>query len=66
MKWLKVWWHCLWFTFSKDRHQMCVKITGTGYLKNDRKDFCSCGYLNDGVTWEEEKKRGLLEWPVQK
>ena len=43
MKAFKVWWHCLFRTFSKDRHQHNCLYDATGQT-NYRSDWCSCGY----------------------
>lgn len=54
----KVLWHCL-FRMLKG---CCVCYTAqrdvSGKLVTCRW-FCSCGYLNEGVTWEQHKERVL-------
>lgn len=61
--WIKVWWHTLVHFFKCDfnpPHFMCStssRVLPWGKLV--RKDFCSCGYNNNGVTWDEELDKFL-------
>jgi len=50
-QWLKLWWHCLWLTTFRpgEDHRMC-SLSGEDRTKH----FCSCGYLNEGKTWDDE------------
>lgn len=51
--WFNVWWHCLWRLFKEPPHLMCAL-----YAIDPKRTthFCSCGYGNGGVTWEEFMK----------
>ena len=69
LDWLKVWVHCIknfHKNFKKDYHLMCSR-KDIFYFSNvnpkktviKRKYFCSCGYMNDNIPWEEFKKNYL-------
>ena len=47
VRWLKVWWHCLWRMLSKESHRMC----SLSYVHFGRVDFCECGYPDDDQTF---------------
>jgi hypothetical protein len=51
--WFSVWWHCLWRVFLNPPHQMCAL-----YEIDPKRTthFCSCGFGNGGVTWEQVMK----------
>lgn len=58
--WFAVYWHCLFKTIFKPAqdHRMC-SIT-------DRGAFCSCGYGNDGVTFDQEIERTVKSYDDRK
>ena len=50
-----VWWHCLIKLLGlnlEEPHQMCSSKTADERTKH----FCSCGYKNNGKTWNELKE----------
>lgn len=61
INWIKVWWHCLTRMMCEDKHLMC-SMTGEN---KPRKDFCYCGYLNNGKTWEDEIKEMKAKYHLQ-
>lgn len=50
MSWLRLWFHCFRRIYS-DGHRMCQWRDDEGMH-----DFCECGYLNRGVSYDELKK----------
>lgn len=57
INWIKVWWHCLIHFFKFDfepPHLMCMTSIRLENGFKMRKDYCSCGYNNEGITWNEE------------
>ena len=51
---IRVYFHCVWktATLTTPAHQMCYKQI----LDGPKRWFCSCGYLNNGITWKQEKE----------
>jgi hypothetical protein len=45
---LKVLFHCVCGTIRLEKHSLCYEMLWWG-----RRYFCSCGYNNDGITWDE-------------
>ena len=67
LDWVKVYWHCLskfHRNFKGEYHQMCEssaweqKTEGSKkkLVEGSKQHFCSCGYNNEGTTWEKLKK----------
>jgi len=68
ISWIKVWWHCLTRMMCEDKHLMCSMTdynTSKGWMEPVRKDFCYCGYLNNGKTWEDEIKEMKAKYHLQ-
>lgn len=55
---IKVWFHCLIRMFSKKCHAMCSERINNGKPRH----FCSCGYNNNGLTWNEYKLQVDEKW----
>jgi hypothetical protein len=51
IRWLKVWWHCLWRTFVKG-HRMCWSYPDDHY--------CECGFEMP------QHLEGLIAYPIDK
>lgn len=52
-KWWRTYWHCLFLTVFRpsEDHRMCSTT--------ERGAFCNCGYMNDGVTFDQEVARAV-------
>lgn len=56
--WLKTYWHCLTRIHRilppwKEDHRMCEY----GNISDPTRNFCSCGYLNGGKTYDKFTER---------